>query len=43
MRKWEVAKYTLSQILNALSEPKKHDPHEGGRRINSLTDITSET
>jgi hypothetical protein len=41
MRKWEIGRYTLSQILNALSEPEKHDPHKDGKRITSLADITS--
>jgi hypothetical protein len=39
MRKWDVERYTLSQICNALSEPKEHDPHAGGKRIYSLAEI----
>ena len=39
MRKWDIERYTLSQIGNALSEPKKKDPHEGGKRIQSTADI----
>lgn len=36
MRKWEVARYTLSQINNALDQSDPDDPHAGGIPITSL-------
>jgi hypothetical protein len=38
-RKWEIGRYTLSQILNALDQADPDDPHAGGIPINSLDDL----
>lgn len=39
MRKWEIRRYTLSQILNALNTTDPDDPHAGGIRIGSLSEL----
>ncbi len=39
MRKWEIARYTLSQLLAALDQSDPNDPHAHGIPINSLDDI----
>lgn len=39
MRKWEIGRYTLSQLLNALDTTDPNDPHAGNVPINSLDDI----
>ena len=36
MRKWEIARYTLSQLLNALDFSDPDDPHSGQILIGSL-------
>jgi hypothetical protein len=38
MRKWEIDRYTLSQLLNAL-KVDSDDPHAGNIPITSLSDI----
>lgn len=38
MRKWDVGRYTLTQILNALDESDPTDPHAGGIPINTAAD-----
>lgn len=37
MRKWDVMRYTLSQIINALKHEDPDDPHAGGIPIGSLS------
>jgi hypothetical protein len=39
MRKWDVRRYTLSQILNALNDDDPDDPHAGGIPIRSLAEL----
>lgn len=39
MRWWEIAKYTRSQILNALDTSDPDDPMKGCVPINSLDDM----
>jgi hypothetical protein len=39
MRKWEVGRYTLTQLVNALDRSDPNDPHAGNIPINSLDDI----
>lgn len=39
MRKWDVGRYTFSQIRNALDKSDPNDPHRGGIPINSLSDL----
>lgn len=39
MRKWEIMRYTLTQLLNALDRGDPSDPHAGGIPLNSLDDI----
>jgi len=39
MRKWEVGRYTLTQLLNALDYSDPNDPHRGGIPISSLADL----
>ena len=39
MRKWEVMRYTLSQLCNALNQPDPNDPHAGQEAIGSLDDL----
>jgi hypothetical protein len=39
MRKWEISRYTLSQVINALDRTDPSDPHAGNIPIGSLDDI----
>jgi hypothetical protein len=39
MRKWDVGRYTLTQLMNALDRADPSDPHAGGIPIGSLDDI----
>ena len=39
MRWWEIGKYTLSQICNALDQSDPNDPHAGNIPISSLDEI----
>ena len=39
MRKWEIGRYTLTQLLNALDTSDPNDPHAGGISINSIDDL----
>lgn len=39
MRKWEVRRYTLSQLLNALDTSDPNDPHRGGIPISGLGEL----
>jgi hypothetical protein len=39
MRKWEIGRYTLTQLLNALDMSDPNDPHAGNIPINSLDDL----
>ena len=39
MRRWEIERYTLSQLLNALDSSDPDDPHRGGVAISSLDDL----
>jgi hypothetical protein len=39
MRKWDIGRYTLTQILNALDRGDPDDPHAGNVEIGSLEDI----
>lgn len=39
MRKWEIKRYTLSQLLSALDRSDPDDPHAGGIPIASLDEI----
>jgi len=39
MRKWEIGRYTLTQLLNALDTSDPNDPHAGGIPINSIDDL----
>jgi hypothetical protein len=38
MRKWEIGRYTLTQLLNAL-QVDSNDPHAGGIPIGSLAEL----
>lgn len=39
MRKWEIGRYTLSQLLNALAREDRSDPHAGNVPIGSLAEL----
>jgi hypothetical protein len=39
MRKWEIARYTLSQLANALDRSDPDDPHAGQMSLNSLDQL----
>lgn len=39
MRKWEIRRYTLSQLLNALDTSDPTDPLAGTVPIRSLSDL----
>lgn len=39
MRKWEVGRYTVPQLLNALDTSDPDDPHRGGIPIGSLAEL----
>jgi hypothetical protein len=39
MRKWEIGRYTLTQLINALDQSDPNDPHAGGIPLNSLADL----
>jgi hypothetical protein len=40
MRKWDVARYTLSQLLDALADDEAaRDPHRGGAPIAAVGDV----
>lgn len=39
MRRWEIGRYTLSQLINALDMSDPDDPHRGCIPIKSLADI----
>jgi len=39
MRKWEIKRYTLSQLLNALDTSDPNDPHAGQLPIGSLAQL----
>ena len=39
MRRWEIGRDTLSQIINALDASDPNDPHAGNIPINSLDEI----
>lgn len=41
MRKSDVARYTLSQVINALDRNDPGDPHAGGIPISSLDELDS--
>jgi hypothetical protein len=39
MRRWEIGRYTLSQLLNALDRSDPDDPHAGGLPLTSLSQL----
>lgn len=39
MRKWDIARYTLTQLLNALDTTDPNDPHAGGIEVASLSQL----
>lgn len=39
MRKWEIARYTEQQLLNALNTADPTDPHYGQIPLSSLEDL----
>lgn len=39
MRKWEIGRYTLTQLANALDRSDPSDPHRGNIPIGSLEDV----
>lgn len=39
MRKWELARYTITQLLVALDRTDPSDPHAGNVPIGSLADL----
>ena len=39
MRKWEIVRYTRSQLLNALDYSDPNDPHRGGIEIRCQADL----
>jgi hypothetical protein len=39
MRKWEIGRYTLTQIFNALDRSDPNDPHAGQMEIGSLDEL----
>jgi hypothetical protein len=39
MRKWEIGRYTLSQLLNALDQSDPNDPHAGGIEVRDEADF----
>jgi hypothetical protein len=39
MRKWEIGRYTLTQLYDALDRSDPDDPHRGNIPIDSLADL----
>lgn len=39
MRKWEIGRYTVSQLLAMLDRSDPNDPHAGQIPLNSLDEI----
>jgi hypothetical protein len=39
MRKWEIGRYTLSQLRVMLDRSDPNDPHRGQMRIGSLAEL----
>ncbi len=39
MRKWEIARYTFTQLANALDRSDPNDPHAGQVEIGSLEEL----
>ena len=39
MRKWEIARYTHTQLANALDRSDPNDPHAGQTPIGSLAEL----
>jgi hypothetical protein len=39
MRKWEIGRYTLTQLLNGLDYSDPNDPHAGGIPLSSLAEL----
>lgn len=39
MRKWEIGRYTITQIVNALDTSDRSDPHAGQMPLGSLADL----
>jgi hypothetical protein len=39
MRKWELARYTLTQLVTALDFSDPNDPHSGNIPLTSLADL----
>jgi hypothetical protein len=39
MRRWEIGRYTFSQLLNALDSTDPSDPHAGGIPLTSLSQL----
>jgi hypothetical protein len=39
MRRWEIGRYTLTQLINALDRSDPDDPHRGQTRISSLAEL----
>ena len=42
MRKWEIARYTLSQVLRALERTDPDDPHAGNLPISAIGEIEAQ-
>ncbi len=41
LRKWEIGRYTLSQLCNALDFSDPNDPHAGQTPITSLEELAN--
>jgi hypothetical protein len=39
MRKWEIGRYTVRQLVNALAHTDPDDPHAGQMEIGSLAEL----
>ena len=39
MRKWDIERYTLSQLANALDQRDPNDPHSGNIPITSTREL----
>ena len=39
MRKWEIGRYTLTQLINALDRSDPNDPHRGQTMIGSIAEL----
>jgi len=39
MRRWEIGRYTFSQLLSALDSSDQDDPHRGGVPLGSLAEL----